>query len=502
MPVLNRLRRSVCLPLAILAAMAVPMGAQDAPRPSKIGRALRWFAGAPAPLTTPQPPRALPPPAPVDLPTVAPEDLHEAKRALGPVRLSPKDGRHTFHLRTDSKLLCERVLEAYGIATVFDADYQPSPDLRFDLEVVEFAEAVDALQAATGTFLIPVSEKMAMVAKDTQQKRQELEHSIAVAVPLPTTLSTQEAQELARSVQQLMELRKFGIDSSNRVAVARDQVSKVIPAVALFRELLRHRGEVMIEVELIETARNSTLDLGLQWPTRFPLVRLAELLNSPPDIASGLRLLTFGGGKTLLGIGMTDLQMFAAFTKGTSRASQRAEMRAADGQVVNFHIGDKYPILSAGYFGATVGPGETAYTPPPTFNFEDLGVVLKITPHVHTSEEVTLDIEAEYKVLSGQSANGIPVIANRKITSTGRMRMGEAAVVAGLARSNIGRSVTGVAGLASIPVLGYLFRQENRSEEAGEALLVIRPRILSGPPGEMGTREIPTGPEGRLRIPL
>lgn len=421
---------------------------------------------------------------------------------LPPVRLEPGAGTRSFQLRADSNVVIERVLEAYGIATVFDSDYQPTPDVRFAIAEVGFAEAAEALTAATGTFLIPVSQKMAMVSKDTQQKRQDLEHTIAVAVPLPTTLSTQEAQELARSVQQLMDIRKFGVDSSNRVAVAKDQVSKVLPAVALFQDLLRHRGEVMIEVDFLETARNSNLDFGLQWPTRFPLVRLAELLNSPPSIESGLRLLTFGAGKTFLGIGLTDLQAFATFTRGQTRAVQHAEMRAADGQVVNFHIGDKYPVLSAGYFGAVVPPGQTAFTPPPTFNFEDLGVVLKITPRVHTSAEVTLEIEAEYKVLTGQAANGIPVIANRKMTTTCRLAMGEAAIVAGLARSNVGRTVTGLAGLASIPVLGYLFRQDTRTDEGGEALLVIRPRILNGPPSEGSTRVFSTGPEGRPRIPL
>ncbi|MEZ5402213.1 MAG: type II and III secretion system protein [Bryobacteraceae bacterium] len=493
--------RLLAAALLVLHAGAVARAQENAG--SKVKRALRWFAGAPAPDPQPLPAPGAPRTAGVSIESdVAPEDLAEARKMLGPVRLEPQPGARSFDLKGESKEVCEKVLEAFGILTVFDDTFQSKPNIRFHLDDADFQLATEALAAATGTFLVPVSEKMALVAQDTQQKRQELEHAIAVAVPLPTTLTTQEAQELARSVQQLFEIRKFGIDSSNRVAVAKDAVSKVLPAVALFRDLLRHRGEVMLEVELIETARNHQLDFGLDWPTRFPLVRLTELFNSAPDLASGLRLLTFGAGKTFLGIGITDLAAIATFSDSTSRASQRAEMRAADGQVVNFHIGDKYPILSAGYFGATVQPGQTAYTPPPTFNFEDLGVVLKITPRVHSLEEVTLELEAEYKVLTGQSANGIPVIANRKIATTTRLRVGEAAVVAGLARSNVGRSVTGLAGLARIPVLGYLFRTDSRTDEGGETLLVIRPRILAGPPGDAGTRVIPTGPEGRPRIPL
>jgi len=47
-----------------------------------------------------------------------------------------------------------------------------------------------------------------------------------------------------------------------------------------------------------------------------------------------------------------------------------------------------------GYFGSTTGTGQV-FAPPPTINFEDLGLVLKVTPHVHGVDEVSLDIDAE-----------------------------------------------------------------------------------------------------------
>jgi hypothetical protein len=94
---------------------------------------------------------------------------------------------------------------------------------------------VEALQLATGTFVVPVSPKMALLAKDAPNKRQELEHTLAVSVPLPYTTSVQDAQELARAVQSLMEIQKFGVDPNQRIAVIRDRESKVLPALALRR---------------------------------------------------------------------------------------------------------------------------------------------------------------------------------------------------------------------------------------------------------------------------
>jgi type II secretory pathway component HofQ len=434
---------------------------------------------------------------------VSPEDWSELRRPEAPVRLQPKRGERSFRIRAPAREVIERVLESYGIGTIFDHDYTSTgTEIRFELREAPFEEAAVALQVATGTFLVPVSEHLALAARDSPQKRQELEHTIALAIPLPETTSVQEAQELARAIQQLMEIQKFGVDSAQRMAVIRDRESKALPAARLFQDVLRHRSEVMIEIDLLESNENSTQDIGLQLPTRFPVLVLSEVFNTKPSLTGVANLVTVGGGRSLLGVGLTSSELLATMSQGSTRAVQSAQIRSVEGQAANFHIGDKYPILTAGYFGATPDPGQQVYTPPPTFNFEDLGIVLKITPIVHSLNEVTLQLEADYKVLGGEALNGIPVISNRKITSTVRLRSGESAVVAGLIKTSEARTRTGIAGLSRIPLLGRLFQTRSRTRESAQTLFVVRPRILSAPPAIGATNAIFTGPEARMHVPL
>jgi len=449
------------------------------------------------PVGPPQPAAAL---VETDPPT--PEDLSEARQAQPPLRLRAEEGLRDLKARGDSKTVAEQVLKAYGVEAVFDADYQPLANLRFDLNQATFAEAAAALQASTASFLVPVSERMALVARDTAQKRQELEHTMAVSIPLPNPFTLQEVQELARAVQQLFEIQKFGIDSQRRIAVVRDRASKVIPAVALFRQLMRHRAEVMIEVDFMEVNRSKSRELGIQWQTDTLIAWLGSaksLIRAP--IAAFTNFATFGGGASLFGIGVSSTQLLATMSERDGQTLYSAQLRSSEGNAVNFHLGDKYPIMTVGYFGPTTGSGK-AYTPPPTFNFEDLGVVLKITPRVLENSIVSMEVEAEYKVLTGEALNGIPVIANRKFNSTVRLKQGEAAVVAGLMRANEARVLTGIAGLANIPALGALFRQRQTSTDTNEVLLVIRPRVLDVPPHEFATGQLYTGTETKPRIPL
>jgi general secretion pathway protein D len=430
------------------------------------------------------------------------KESEDIRRPQPPFELNAAPGRRDFSLRADARSLFEQVAKKYGLDVVFDGDYQPGPVIPFRVADVDYREALYALMTVSSSFIVPISDRVFMVVKDTEQKRREVENHIAVTIPIPDPVTLQEAQELGRAVQQLMEIQRFSIDSIQRLVIFRDRASKVRPAQAVLQQMLMRKPEIALEVELIGVAKSTSLGLGFSPPTELALVPFFDVGRHQRFLPSNiLNYLTFGGGKTYLGIGIGSAQLLATWSKSVGQTVLKAELRAMDGQAASFHAGDKYPIMTMGYFGK-VTPGEQVYTPPPTFTFEDLGLVLKITPKIHDSNEVTLDVEAEFKLLGNTSFNGIPVITNRKFQNRIRMGFDESAVVAGLMNNTTTTTLAGLAGLANLPGIGLAFGRTTKDREQGDILLSITPRLLSIPPSDSVPRPIFIGAESRLLTPM
>jgi general secretion pathway protein D len=447
--------------------------------------------------------------------------------------LHASPARLNINLDGDYKTLFTQLASLFQLDCVFDSDYDPGRRIHFVIGQADYRDALYALSAATNSFVVPVSSKVFIVARDSPQKRNDLEQAMSVTVPIPQYISVQELVEIAQAVRQASGVEKLSWDNKTGSIIMRDRVSRVKPAQALFYDLFSFRPEVMIDLQLIEITKSDILNYGINLPNIFNIVFTGESTSTtststgtlPSNTANPFPFNSLSYIFTALGtqssssiaqamvrgLFPTSLSVFSIsfgaatslvnFSNALGKTILTQNLRSVDAQPATFHYGQKYPILTSS-FGASATVG-SQYLPTPSFTFEDLGVSLKVTPHVHGMGAVSLDVESEFKLLNGSSTvNGNPIISNRKIKSTVNLGNNEWAVVAGLQQTIDSRNVAGTAGLSSTPVLSQIFSQHMKEKDRSEILILMRPHLLSMPGSETIRKDVWVGTETHPYTPL
>ncbi len=440
-----------------------------------------------------------------EIPPVNPLETIAALNAKPPMRLVASPALMSFDIKGDARAVFEKVGAAYDFNIVFEPDYQAGAPFTFRMTDVGYVDALHTLETATGSFVVAIGPKVALVVKDTPQKRQEREPVVAAAVMVPERLTQQDIQELQQAVQATLEIRRISLDPGKHLIVMRDKASKVLAAQYLLDSLMHARPTVAIEVQFLETSKTSSLSYGVNLPNEISLVNFSNVLHNAGSIPTNLTsLIRFGGGATVFGLGITNASAFATVSRSSAQNLLTAQVTAVDGQATQLLVGQHYPIVTNQYIGNTagatgIGTSGGIFAPPPTISFEDLGLVLKITPFVNGDGEMTLDVEAAYKVLGATDPNtGIPIISNRKYTGKVRLKDGEWAVLTGLIGTLNSEQLTGYPGISSIPFFKRLLGQTTTEKDSDEVMLVLKPRLMNTPPSEFPSRPIWVGTDSHF----
>ena len=274
-----------------------------------------------------------------------------------PAELESSAGPRDFDLRGNSQELYEKVAAAYGFHCAFDSDFRPGQALRFQLREAGFRAALIALEAATGTFTVPLSKDLFLVSQDTAEKRRQVEPHVATTVEIPQTSVSKELTELVTAVQQALAIEKVAVELQHNRVVLRGAVSKIVPARILLENMIRYTPQVSIELELLEVNRSDLLTYGVDIPRVFS----ATAINAASSGGSALSTLGKGAlGGIPLGVTLAGSALKAQLTKSQNQLLMHLELRSLNQQPVTFHAGDRYPIVSATYAGGTATTGSTS----------------------------------------------------------------------------------------------------------------------------------------------
>ena len=454
-----------------------------------------------------------------------------------PVDLAPRPGPQDLVYRGDARGLYELIARTFGIKASFDQSFT-SRQVRFAVENVDFAKAMELAGMVSKSMWVPLSEKEVLVAADTAENHRQLDRMSLRSFYVSEASTPQELNDVVGLLRSVFDIKLVNASPAENLITVRAPRATVDAAAEFLNQLsIAGPPPVMLDVQAFEIDRMVLRNLGIQPPasfSAFSLAGVAALLSSPNVqqlinqlISSGginqanssalqgllsqlqqqqlnpllsTPFATFAGGTTLMAVTLPSATANFQFNSSTVKSLQHLTLRALQGKAATLKLGTRYPILNATFAPIFNTPAiassiqNNTFQPAfPSISYEDLGLTMKATPSVHGGSEVTLEMETEIRALTGNAVNGVPVISNRSYKSTITVKDGEPAVVAGYLNRTEQVTLGGIPGLGVIPDLGLLVANQNKTLEDDEFMLVVTPHILQAPPGESRAVWLPAG---------
>ncbi len=437
--------------------------------------------------------------------------------AQGPVELAPiSNVPITLKLTEDTKVIYDTVGKLAGINVLFDPDYT-SRRIRIELNGVTLEEALQIIAMESKTFWRPVTPNTIFVASDTPAKRKDIEQSVIKTFYLANLSQPTELQDVVNALRQILEISRIQPLNSQGALVVRGTPDQIALAEKLVGDLDKAKSEVIVEVAVMQVSRDKIRNLGISPPTSAT-VALQNNINTTTGTGTGTTTTTGTTGGTpnqinlnrIGNLNATDFTVTippasatALFSDSSVKLIQNPQIRAVDGQKASLKIGDRVPVATGSFQPGIGGVGINPLVNT-QFQYLDVGVNIDITPRVHAGREVTLKVMLDISsVTSRVNIGGIdqPVIGQRKIEHEIRLKEGEVNLLGGILEEQDIKSLSGIPGLAQVPLLKYLFSQTNKEHKENEIVFALIPHIVRGQElSELNQRALQVGTASAIEL--
>ena len=358
-----------------------------------------------------------------------------------------------------------------NISMVFDASFRDAP-VTVDLRNTTLEDALGTVAGATRSFFRVTAPKTIIVIPDTAAKRREYEEEIVKTFYL-SNADLKETMDLLRMV---LDARRISPTTAANALTIKDSPERIAAASRVITAIDKARPEVIIDVELIEVDRTKLQEYGIQIASSgSPGINGAAAINTP---AAGISLQALRNlsQSDLLLASLPSLYYRLLKSDANTRTLANPQLRATDGVVATARFGEQVPVPVTTF--APIATGGVQSQPITSFNYQNIGVNIDITPRTHHDDDVSLTLKVVVTNISGTGFGGLPTFGNREINTMIRLRDGETNMLAGLIRDEERRSMDGLPGLSDVPLVGHLFGHNTKSTTQTDIILTLTPHIV------------------------
>ena len=265
-------------------------------------------------------------------------------------------------------------------------------------------------------------------------------------------------------------------------------------------QLDARRSQVLIEAAIVEVSGSNADQLGIQWAmgdlnSGVGLVNFSNVGSSIAAIgaaaaagatgAAGL-VNSLGGAAIALGDvrkgsnGQTSFYgalIQALKTNSSANLLSVPSVLTLDNEEAHIVVGQNVPFVTGST--STVSGGVT--NPYQTIERKDVGITLKVVPHIGEGGTMRLEVEQEVSAVQPKVSDiaSVDLITSKRLIKTAVLAEDQQTIVlGGLMQDDVTSSRQAIPGLSSIPYLGRLFRSDAASKEKRNLLVFLHPTIV------------------------
>lgn len=319
--------------------------------------------------------------------------------------------------------------------------------------------------------------------KSQAEEEQEIKKALTRSIELKTETFSINYADIATIAGQFNGLKSergtISQDVRTNKVIVKDIPQNLDDMRKLLVQLDVPERQVMIEARIVEASSSFTRNLGVNWGVHFRDgsasflginsldTGFGGLTSAPPTSGTG----TSPGGSMGISFGtlssniQLDMRLNAAASAGMVKIVSTPKVATLNNKTAKITQGQQIP-----YTSSTSDKVET--------KFIEAALSLEVTPHINANGTIGMKIDAKNDSPGQSTGSGAPPINKKQATTEMLLRDGETTVIGGIYVDSDNTSDDGVPYLMDIPLLGKLFKTNNKTKTKTELLIFITPRIL------------------------
>jgi len=365
-----------------------------------------------------------------------------------------------------------------GINIVYDSDFRDQ-EFTVSLDNITFRNALEQILTANRVYYKPLDQSTILIIPDNPQKRRQYDEQVIQTF----YLSNAELNDVLNLIRSVMQIQRIATNPQLNAITLRDTPDKIAIAQKIIEANDKSRSEILMDIEILEVDRDQALKYGVDlssYAVTQELIVNQAGESKPAGVFFGNQLKAIDSAAWRFTVPSIVYNALAADQQ--TKLLAKPQIRASEGQQVTVRLGDRVPIPVTVIQTQVPTSGIQTFAPTTTFQQQDIGINIDVTPRVHHNREITLTMRFELTSITAPGVGATPpTIGNRTVNTVIRLKDGETNLLAGLIRRDERKSLRGIPGIIHIPVLRDIFASNDKALQEKDIVFTITPHILRTP---------------------